>query len=52
MIGGPPGLRLALSEEAEGKSLQECEQINYLGINVNLAFTPSDNFLAATNKGR
>ncbi len=47
-----PGRRIALSEEAEGKSLQKCEQVNNLGITVNSAFTPSANVLAAANKAR
>ncbi len=51
-IGGTPDLRIALSEEASGKSLQKCEQINDLGITVNSAFTPSANVLTATNKAR
>ncbi len=40
-IGGTHDLCIALSEEAAGKSLQKCEQINDLGITVNAAFTPS-----------
>ncbi len=51
-IGGTPDLRIALSEEAAGKSLQKCENINDLGITVNAAFTPSANVLAAANKAR
>ncbi len=51
-IGGTPDLRIALPEEAAGKSLQKCELINDLGITVNAAFTPSANVLAATNKAR
>ncbi len=47
-IGVPPSLRLALSEEAEGKSMQQCEQINDVGIIVNFAFIP----LTAANKAR
>ncbi len=39
-IDGPPDLHLALSEEAEGKSMQKCVQINDLSINMNSAFTP------------
>ncbi len=39
-------------EEAAGTLLQKCEQINNLGINVNAAFTPSVNVLAAANKAR
>ncbi len=39
-IGGTPDLRIALPEDAAGKSLQKCEQINDLGITVNAAFTP------------
>ncbi len=45
-----PDLRIALPEEAAGKSLQKCEQINDLDITVNAAFTPSANVLAAANK--
>ncbi len=33
-IGRPPDLRLALSEEDEGKSMQKWEQINDLSITV------------------
>ncbi len=51
-IGGTPNLRIVLPEEAAGKSLQKCEQINDLGITVNAAFTPSANVLAAANKAR
>ncbi len=51
-IGGTPDFRIALSEEAAGKSLQKCEQINDLGITVNATFTPSANVLAAANKAR
>ncbi len=51
-IGGPPDLRLALSEEAEGKSLQKCEQVNDQGITVNSAINPSVNVMAAANKAR
>ncbi len=43
---------MALSEEAKGKSLQKCEQINDLDITVNAAFTPSANALASANKAR
>ncbi len=39
-IGGTPDLRIALSKEAAGNSLEKCEQINDLGITVNAAFTP------------
>ncbi len=46
-IGGTPNLRIALSEEADGKSLKKCEQSNDLGITVNAA-----NVLAAANKAR
>ncbi len=45
-------LRIAPPEEAEGKSLQKCEQINGLGITVNAAFTPSANVLVAANYAR
>ncbi len=38
-----PSRRIALSEEAEGKSLLKCEQISDLGITVNSAFIPSAN---------
>ncbi len=48
-IGGTPDLRIALPEEAAGKSLQKCELINDLGITVNAAFTPSANILADAN---
>ncbi len=51
-IGGAPYLRIALPEEAAGKSLQKCGQIHELGITVNAAFTPSANVLAAANKAR
>ncbi len=51
-IDGNPDLRIALPEEAAGKSPQKCEQINDLGITVNAAFTPSANVLAAANKAR
>ncbi len=51
-IGGPPNLRLALSEEAEGKPKQKYEQINDLGITVNSAFTPSAHVLTAANLAR
>ncbi len=51
-IGGTPDIRIALPEEAVGKSLQKCEQINDLGITVNAAFTPSANVLTAANKAR
>ncbi len=51
-IGGTPDLRIALPEEAAGKSLQKCEQIHDLGIAVNAAFIPSANALAAANKAR
>ncbi len=51
-IGGSPELRKALSEEAQGKSLQKCEQINDLGTTVNSAFTPSANVLTAANNAR
>ncbi len=51
-ISGPLDLRIALSEEAAGKFLQKCEQINDLGITVNAAFTSSANVLAAANKAR
>ncbi len=51
-IGGTPNLLVALSEEAAGKSLQKCEQINDLSITVNEAFTSSNYFLAAANKAR
>ncbi len=51
-IGGTPDLRIALPEEAAGKSLQKCELINDLDITVNAAFTPSANVLAAANKAR
>ncbi len=51
-IGGSPDLRIAQPEEATGKSLRKCEQINDLGITVNAAFTPSDIVLAAANKAR
>ncbi len=51
-IGGTPDLRIALDEEAAGKSLQKCEQINDLGNTVNAALTPSANVLAAANKAR
>ncbi len=47
-----PGLRIALPEEATGKLLQKCEQINILGITVNTAFSPSANVLASANKAR
>ncbi len=50
--GDTVNLRIALSEEAAGKSLQKCEQINDLGIAVNAAFTPLANVLAAANKAR
>ncbi len=50
--GGTPNLRKALSEEAVGKSLQKCVQINDLVITVNAAFTLSANVLAAANKAR
>ncbi len=50
--GGTPDLRIALSEEAAGKSPRKCEQINDLVITVNAAFTPSANVLAAANKAR
>ncbi len=52
LIGDTPDLRIALPEEAAGKSLQKCELINDLGITVNGAFTPSANVLAAANKAR
>ncbi len=51
-MGGTPDLRIALPEEAAGKSLLECEQIKDLGITVKTAFTPSANVLAASNKAR
>ncbi len=51
-IGGPPDLRLAISEKAGGKSLQKCEQINGLGITVNSEFTPSANVLTAANEAK
>ncbi len=51
-IGGTPDLRIALPEDAAGKSLQKCGQINDLGIIVNAAFTPSTNVLAAANIAR
>ncbi len=51
-IGGPSDLRLVLSEEAEGKSMQTCQHINDLAITVNTAFTPSANVLTAANKAR
>ncbi len=51
-MGNLPGLRLALSNEAEGKSMQKCEQINDLSKTVNSAFTPSATFLTAANKAR
>ncbi len=51
-IGGTPNLRTALPEEAAGKSLQKCEQINALGITANASFTPSANVLGPANKVR
>ncbi len=51
-IGSPPDLCLAVSEEAEGKSLQKCDQNNDLGIILNSAFTPSANVPTAANKAR
>ncbi len=51
-IGGPPDLRLALSEEAEDKSLQKCEHINNLSITVNSLFIHLANVLTAANKAR
>ncbi len=39
-------------EEAAGKFLQNCEQMNDIGITVNAAFSPSANVLAAANKAR
>ncbi len=48
-IGDTPNPCLALSEEAKGKSVQKCEQINDSDITVNAAFTPSANVLAAAN---
>ncbi len=51
-IGGSPDLRIAISEEAGGNSLQKCEQINDLGITANSAFIPSADVLAAANKAR
>ncbi len=51
-IGGTPDLRIALSEEPAGKPLQKCEQINDLGITVNVVFNPLANVLDADNKAR
>ncbi len=51
-IGLTPDLCIALPEEAAGKSLQKCEQINDLSNAVNAAFAPSANVLAAANKAR
>ncbi len=51
-VGGTPDLRIALSEEVAGKSLQKCERMNDLGITVNAAFTPSANVMATANKAR
>ncbi len=50
LSGGTPDLRIGLSEEAAGKSLQKCEQINDLGITLNAAFTPSANVLLPPTK--
>ncbi len=51
-IGGPTDLHLDVSEEAGGKSLKKCEQMNDLGITVNSVSTPSVNALTADNKAR
>ncbi len=51
-IGGTPNHRLVFSEEAEGKRLTKCEQINDLGITMNSPFTPSANVLNAAIKAR
>ncbi len=51
-IGGHPDDRLVLSEEANGEQMTKCEQINYLGVTVNSAFTPRANVLTAANKAR
>ncbi len=51
-IGGPPDLRVALSEEAEGKSVQKRKQINDLGTTVNPALTTSANVLTAATKAK
>ncbi len=48
-IGGPPDLRVALSEEAEGKSVQKRKQIDDLGITMNPALTTSANVLTTAN---
>ncbi len=39
-IGGAPGHRLFLSEEAESKLMKKFDQVNDLGIIVNSACTP------------
>ncbi len=51
-IGDNPDHRIALSEEAEGKSLQKCKHIIYLDITRNAALPPSADVLAAANKAR
>ncbi len=51
-VGIRPDIRIALPEEAAGKSLQKCELINDLSITVKAALTPSANALAAANKAR
>ncbi len=51
-MGGTPDLRITLREEAAGKPLQKCEQINDLGITVIAAFTLSANVPVAANKAR
>ncbi len=44
-----PDLRITLYVEAEGKTLQKCEQINDPCITVNEEFTLSANVLAAAD---